>query len=154
MKITPKTQKEIDEMNVLPAGEYPFTISGATDKISKAGNEMIVLTLRVYKPDGNFILVTDYLMEKLAYKLRHCCEVCGLLNEYDGGVLLSEHFVGQEGTLKLKIDKDESGDYPDKNSVADYVVEKKGDAPKAKPPRKDAMDKALSGDGIEDDIPW
>lgn len=121
MKFQPKTEKEISEERLLPEGQYGFEVSTAEDKISKAGNEMLEVTLKVFKSDGGFILVTDYLMESIAYKLRHAADACGLLHEYDSGVLVADNFVGKTGELKLKIQKDKNGVYADKNVVADYI---------------------------------
>lgn len=127
MKFTPKTKEELS--NLLPDGTYPFQISGAQEKVSKSGNEMIELTVRVFKPDGEFVIMTDYIMEKVAYKLRHASEACGLLHEYESGILVDQNFIGKEGYLKLKTQKDPNGVYADKNVVSDYVVKKDGTAP-------------------------
>lgn len=146
MKFTPKSQKEIDEMKLLPEGEYPFQISGGEDTVSKAGNEMIKLLVRVFKADGNFVLVSDYLMEAMAYKLRHACEACGLLHEYESGVLLGTNFIGKTGHLKLKVKVDKEGKYADQNNIADYIVPKEGEAKKPLPVKQH--------DDLEDQIPF
>lgn len=145
MRFKPKTEKEIAEEKIIPEGVYGFQISNGEDKTSKAGNEMIELIVRVYKPDGNFILITDYLMEKISYKLRHAAEACGLLHEYESGVLVGDNFVGKTGELKLGI-KEASGDWPAKNVIKDYIVPKDGEKPKALP--------AKSDDGFGDEIPF
>lgn len=157
MRFQPKSEKEIQEEKLLPVGEYGFVISNALEKISKAGNEMIELTVRVYKPDGNFVLVRDYLMESMAFKLRHCAEACNLLENYEAGDLNADHFVGKEGFVKIKTQKgalkdknDPNGKrYDDQNAIADYIVNKKFTPP------KDNLNKVLDGDeDIEDAIPW
>jgi hypothetical protein len=114
---------------------------------------MIELTVRVFKPDGSFSLVTDYLLESMAYKLRHAAVACGLEKTYDAGTLKADDFIGKEGMLKLNIQKDKNGQYPDRNSVKDYIVPKEGDSKVVIP--KDALSKALDGnDGLEDEIPF
>jgi hypothetical protein len=145
MRFAPKSQKQIDEDRLLPEAEYPFQVSGGEDKVSKSGNEMIKLTVRVFKPDGNFILVDDYLLESIAYKLRHAAEACDLTPAYESGQLAGEMFIGKTGSLKLKIQKDKNAVYPDKNVIGDYVVPKAGVA-KAPLPKKD--------DFISDEIPF
>jgi len=150
MRFTPKSEKEIAESNLLPEGEYPFEISSGADKISKAGNEMIELWVRVYKPDGSFNQVADYLMESMAYKLRHAAEACGLLDKYEAGSIVGTDFVGKTGMLKLNITKDKAGQYPDKNGIKDYIVPKEGEAKVAIP--KDALQKTV--DPMADDIPF
>lgn len=147
MRYTPKSEKEIAEERLLPEGEYPYQISGAIEKTSKSGNDMIELTVRVFKPDGSFVLVTDYLLESLAYKLRHAAVACGLEKIYDAGTLTADNFIGKEGMLKLGIQKDKNGQYPDRNSVKDYIVPKDGEAKVVIP--KDSLTKIL-----EDEIPF
>lgn len=150
MRFTPKSEKEISEANLLPEGEYPFEISSGADKISKSGNEMIELWVRVYKPDGSFNQVPDYLLESMAYKLRHAAEACGLLDKYENGSILGTDFIGKTGMLKLAITKDKTGQYPDKNGIKDYIVPKEGEAKVAIP--KDALQKTV--DTMADDIPF
>ena len=146
MRFTPKTEKEIQEDNLLPEGNYSFEISGAEEKISKSGNEMIQLLIRVYKPDGKFNLINDYLLESMAHKLRHCCESCGILDKYDAGALLADDFIGKTGNLKLSIQKDKTGAYPDKNSIKDYIVGEKVFIPKS--PLQEALDEKDEDDTI------
>lgn len=152
MRFTAKTDKEIAEEKLIPEGEYSFEISGAVDKQSKAGNDMIELTVRVYKPDGNFFLLSDYLMEAMLYKVSHCAQACGLHDRYMSGELAADEFIGKTGTLKIGIQKDKNGQYPDKNVVKDYVVPKDGDAPVTIP--KGKIDKLLSKDNLDDEIPF
>jgi hypothetical protein len=120
MKFTPKSEKEIAEENLWPAGEYGFEVIEAADKTSKSGNEMIELKLKVTNDEGAFIFVNDYLLESLSYKLRHAADACGVLEQYETGSLVGNDFISATGTLKLKIQKDKTGQYADKNVVADY----------------------------------
>lgn len=149
MKFTPKTDAELKSAYLLPEGEYPFEISGAENAISKSGNDMIKMTVRVFKKDGNFNLVTDYLLASMEYKLRHACEACGLLGKYETGLLDAQDFVGKEGVLKLSIRKSEQ--YGDQNQVKDYIVQKNED--KKPLPKKDV--KGTVAEMLEgDDIPF
>jgi hypothetical protein len=126
MRFTPKTEEEIQQDSLLPAGTYDFRVIAAEDKQSSAGNDMIVLTLAVYRPDGNgFYQVTDYLLEKLAFKLRHFCEETGLINRYESGALEASDLVDREGRVQIKIDPERTDKatgkvYAPKNSVKDY----------------------------------
>lgn len=150
MKFTPKSDKELAEERLIPEGTYGFEISGGVDKVSKAGNEMIELTVRVFKPDGNFVLVTDYLMEAILYKVSHAAKACGLEDKYNAGNLHGEDFIGKTGELKLGIQKDKNGQYPDKNVVKDYIVPKDGE--EAKIPK--GSNKAAETGIDEDEIPF
>jgi hypothetical protein len=152
MRFTPKSDKELAEEKLAPEGEYGFEVSGAVDKQSKAGNDMIELTLRIYKPDGNFFLLSDYLMEAMLYKISHACRACGIYEKYESGNLVAEDFIGKTGRLKLGIQKDKTGQYPDRNAVKDYIVPKDGES---FTPPKDNLDKTLSkNDDMDDEIPF
>lgn len=152
MRFQPKSEKEIAEMNLWPAGEYGFEIVQSLNNISKSGNEMIELKVKVYNDDGGYKLITDFLLESLAYKLRHAAEVCGLLSQYEAGELDANDFIGKTGTVKLKIQKDKNGQYPDKNVIADYiadyVVEKAEGKIDPQAPVKSAAAE------LDDEIPW
>ena len=121
MKFTPKTEKEILEDNLWPVGIYNFEVLSAEDKTSKSGNEMIELSLLLFW-DERTRLVTDYLLESIAYKLRHAAVACGLESEYENGNLSAIDFVGRTGNLKLRVEKDKNGLYADKNAVQDYIA--------------------------------
>lgn len=124
MKFTPKTEKEIEEANLWGVGEYDFTITEGTDTQSKAGNDMIVLTVQVYNEQGGYKIITDFLLEAIEYKLRHAAEACGLLEQYETGFLEGLMFKGKSGRCKLGIEKDKTGQYADKNRITDYLVDK------------------------------
>lgn len=125
MRVTPRTEKEIAEMNLWPAGVYSFQIATATDEVSKSGNEMIKLALNVYSAEGTCKVIYDYLLDAIPHKLRHLCEACGLLDKYEQSTIYAQDFVDKTGDLKLVIQKDKTGQYPDKNAIADYVNTKK-----------------------------
>lgn len=148
MKFTPKSEQEIQSENLLAPGIYDFEILKAEDTISKAsGADMVKLQLHVFDADGQPRTVFDYLLESVAYKLRHAAEVCDLLGDYERGQLAAEDFVGKTGKCKIAVQKDKSGQFPDRNGVSDYIV----DAPRqsaAVHQRKPAMAH------MDDDIPF
>ncbi len=122
MRFTPKTEKEIQEANLIPVGIYPFEIVTAIDTQSNARNDMIKLGIKLWDIEGNERHVYDYLLEVMEYKLRHCAYACGLGDKYESGVLAAADFEGRTGSLKLGIKKDKTGQYPDQNNVSDYIV--------------------------------
>jgi hypothetical protein len=122
MKVTPKTEEQISQENLLPAGIYPFEIMEAIDQISKSNNEMIKLSIRIWDAEGGERFVYDYLLDSIAYKVRHCAYACELSEQYESGTLMASDFIGKTGSLKLGIRKDKSGQYPDQNQVNDYIV--------------------------------
>lgn len=122
MNFAPKTEKEIAEANLLEPGVYDYEVVYAQDKVSKSGNDMIELKLRIFSDRGER-LIHDYLLEAIAYKLRHFCESAGILSQYEAGSLIAEDCLGKAGKLKLGIQRDKTGAYPDKNTVQDYEVD-------------------------------
>lgn len=171
MKFEPKSESEIASDSLLAAGVYPFEVMVATDEISKAGNEMIKLKLCVYADDGDTAHIYDYLMEKVAYKLRHFADAAGMLISYDHGELTAAQCAGKSGYCKIVIDnKDPS--YLPKNVVKDYVANRENGSSKQERPGKpsqqprpqssqDARNKAsmaaqapVAPGGFDDDIPF
>lgn len=150
MKTTPKTEKEIYEARLLPKGWYPFTINDATEKTSRAGNEMIEVNVRVYRGEG-FSFVKDYLMDTEfgAGKLRHISETCGVLVEYESGNLNADDLKGKEGFCKIAIKVDKDGKFPDQNNIQDYAPEIPGKKEVAEAGAVKSGDEAS-----EDDIPF
>ena len=159
MRFTPKTEDELNP--VFEKGSYEFLVKNAEDAVSKnTGKDMIKLTIQVWHPDGRSILVNDYLMESVARKLWNFCFVGNLLSLYESGELTAHDCIGVGGVLKLRVEEDKTGQYPDKNAVSDYVVEKAKPEP-AKAAKGD-LNKALQEAGnarsmpepSDDDIPF
>lgn len=150
-----KTQKELDEENMLPEGEYPFEVFEAEEKISSKGNDMIALTVKVFKEDGQFNYVMDYLMEgAMQYKLLHACAACGLSEKYESGDVSARDFIGKTGMLKLGT-QEAKGEWPAKNNIKDYVVEKDDDEEAPVKKKKAAKKKTKATEDLdEDEIPF
>lgn len=120
MRINPKTEQECNAGLILPAGIYDFEVTKALDKTSKAGNEMIELQLAIYTDDGSMRYVRDWLMDSVAYKLRHFAYAVGLVSEYEAGNIEAIDCEGRSGKAKIVIKKDDQ--YGEQNRVADYIV--------------------------------
>lgn len=160
MRFTPKTADEIASDRLLAEGEYDFEVTQVVEAVSSKGNDMLKVFLKVYKPDGSFILVTDYLMESIMYKLLHFCEATGCQDLYHSGTIKGDdsgeviEFKGKQGRLKLGIQK--SADYPDKNTVKDYIADAGSKAARPAPKKtvKQASAAAQAPDDFEDSIPF
>ena len=124
MKFTPTTeeQQERRTFEPFPAGEYDFTVEAAEDTTSKAGNDMIKLTLHVYNTEGHKRVLFDYLLDSAAWKIKQFAASAGLLEKYDSGEIEAYEMVGKTGRLKLKIESSEQ--YGDQNKVAFYIAAK------------------------------
>jgi hypothetical protein len=150
MKFQPKTEKEIAEENLLPKGEYNYEVIAAEEKKSKSGNDMIAVKLRIFVGEDHGVTLTDYLMEAMARKLRNFCAQNGLLPQYESGTLRASDCEGKSGIAYVKIEKDKTGAYPDKNAIADYPVKRaaSADAGGGAPPTFD------SGPVDDGDVPF
>lgn len=120
MRFVPKTEKQLTEENLFPAGEYDFEIAAAQDTVSKtSGSDMIKVRLTVHF-DGKTRFVTDYLMESMGFKLRHFFYAIGLGDRYDSGDCTADSLVGRVGRVSLKIEEQDG--FMPKNAVKDYIV--------------------------------
>lgn len=155
MKFAPKTEDEIrkeqEKRGAWPPGVYDAEIVSAVEKLSKAGNDMIEMTLQVYHPDdGATRQVFDWLVEAMAFKLRHCCEAAGLADAYEAGSLEAWQLEGKSVKVKLGIDPKAE---IKRNRVVDYVVST--DAQHVRPaPARAATAASKPADPFGDDIPF
>jgi hypothetical protein len=106
-------------VDTLPPGDYDAVIKLATDKVSKAGNEMIELILTCYNPKGGKVDVWDWLLstDDFQPKVRRFCEAAGL--DYSRGALEARECEGKNVRVELQIVKDPK--YGAKNKVMDYL---------------------------------
>jgi hypothetical protein len=121
MRITPKSEEEIANSLLLPEAVYDFEVQSAIEKPSKNGNDMIEVKLNIYSEGERVAVITDYLLEAMAFKLRHFCDTTGTLADYNDGNLQADKMVGLSGKVLITIKKDSAGKYPDKNNVKDYI---------------------------------
>lgn len=155
MQFKAKTEKEINEENNIPNGDYPFEVLNAINDKSKKGNDMIVLTLRVFVGESSRQIM-DYLLESMPGKLFHFCSYTGLATQYNAGTLTAEDCLGKSGfctigTQKGKMKDDGSGEYwPDRSTVKDYIRNAGGVKPFViAPPKNENLDEDL-----DEDVPF
>jgi Protein of unknown function (DUF669) len=125
MRFDPQTDEQLATMDLMEEGIYPCEVVTASDKVSRSGNEMIELKLRVWDQRGRERLIFDYLLPQMAKKLKHFAVAAGLADKYEMGTISSEDCVGKQMSVEISIQAgkqkpDGSGDYPPKNSVKDY----------------------------------
>lgn len=132
MRVSPKSEAEL--VSCFPAGVYDAEVLKAEDKVSKtSGNDMIELKIKVYGFDDETLVITDYLLDKMPKKLRHFCDAAGLLPLYESGELQASDCQGASVKVRLKVERDPAGAYDDKNTVADYIVERVPTQPQIEP---------------------
>jgi len=121
MDFKPRSETEILESMLWPRGDYAFEIIAAKEKTSSKGKQMIEVHLRITDGKGRSRAVRDYLLPEMALKFKHALDACGLVREYRTGRLRDTDLIGKSGRLRLRIEKDRTKQYPDKNVVADYM---------------------------------
>lgn len=159
MKITPKTEAEIEaeaaKRGAWAPGVYDAEIMTAIEGVSAKGNDMITLTLTVYHPDdGAQRQMKDWLVDAMAFKVRHCCEAAGLLADYEAGDLDAWKLEGKPVKAKLGTEtyRTDDGRSGTRNKVVDYVPDRTN-APPRTPARAPATVGA-KGEDFDSDIPF
>ena len=68
---------------------------------------------------------------------------------------MADEMIGRTGRCKLNVQKDKTGQYPDKNGIADYLKSK---TPNAAPKPAAARQKMAAGAGmgadLDDEVPF
>lgn len=127
LQFEPKKEEELTAL--LKVGVGDFKVLKAESKKSKTGNPMIELILEVWDCEGNKSNIFDYLIlnghDLSLRKIRHFCYSVGLESSYEEGKLNASQCADKFGKLQIGIQKDKNGQYPDKNSVQDYIYIKK-----------------------------
>ena len=121
---TPRSEEELS--NLIPHKSVcNFQVISTDDKPSKTGNEMITLQLKVWDDKGREHILTDHLVfsDRALFKVKHFCESVGIAEQYNAGQLEAFHCQDKSGKAHIIIEKDASGQYPDKNKIKDYVPE-------------------------------
>lgn len=118
MRFTPKSDEELS--NVWNSDWYEGVIEEAEEKQSSKGTDMLVLGVRVYGHEGRTKKLPDYIVEAVAFKLKHLAEAASLSAQYESGELHASQLINKKVGVKLRIEIDKTGQYPDKNVIADY----------------------------------
>lgn len=125
MRLTPRSEADAQKASrraLLKAGMHDARIIEATEKPSKAGNDMIELVVVVPDGDGSQRTLRDWLTDSPlgALKLRHAADAVGALARYETGDMSAFDFPGHAVRVKIGIDKRRG--YPDANRIDDYAA--------------------------------
>jgi hypothetical protein len=142
MKFTPKSDEEL--LNLLPDGDYDFVVIKAEDTISKSGNEMIKLTLKVLDHQGNERQIFDYLLEAMAFKVKHFAQAVGLDNLYELGGYEASDCLHRTGRCTIGKEESQNG-YQPKNKLVDYIK---------RDPNEKIIDPQKDSELLNDEIPF
>lgn len=149
-----------DAIGCFPAGVYDATVEAAIETTSKkTGADMLVITFKVYSPNGREQALKDYVVNPTGlWRLKKLAKALGRMEEFDSGVFREEHYVG--GNLKLELEVEEDDQYGDKNRIKAWLPSTTAAAPASATTRTTVsvndVSKAL--DGVEpekdDDCPF
>ena len=155
MKFTPKSERELAEEGLIPDGTVcDFEVVEAEDAISKAGNEMIALRLKVWRPNGSTTTVRDWLVSNLQGKVFAFAKAVGMREAYDAGQFDAADLVGKCGTMKVGIEPEKDG-FPARNRAASYVAAEQASAPvRGAGPAPRRVPASVDGDEIPFAAEW
>ena len=122
----------------LPAGTYPAALAKAEEVVSKAGNDMIVLTFTVYR-DGSETTIKDYaVVPKTLYRLKRLAQALNCLPAFESGD--TDWIQKQIGsTLRVELEVESDVKYGDQNRIAAYLPSD-GTAPARRPVNQPSPD--------------
>lgn len=120
------SDEEMQNLTLAEEGIYDFQVNKASEEVSKAGNNQIKLTLKIWDKQGKERIIYDYLVgtTNWAFKIKHFCKSIGL--DYNCGSFEPWQCEGKSGKCEIVIksgDKKPDGTfYHSKNAVKDYVT--------------------------------
>jgi hypothetical protein len=111
----------ICDFEVLDEVTFGTKTTHTEDSVSAAGNDMIVLVLRVFHGDSEHgKVIIDYITAAMEFKLRHAIAACGL-EVKPNTAITAKDFIGKSGKAKIGIQKSKDERYGDKNIIVDYI---------------------------------
>jgi len=110
-----------DAVQVLPEGEYNAVLEKYEEKVSQKGNQMGVLTWKVFPDNSNATpLVTDYItLPMFTWKLKRLAQSLGKEEDFKAGTFQPGDYQGTSTRLFIEVQSNEG--YEDKNGVKTYV---------------------------------
>lgn len=121
-----KPMKDSELLDLIPDKTVcQLEVIGAVAHSAASGKKMIKLTMMAIA-HGNRKMIVDFFDPSSqevfpARKFKHACYCFGLQDMYESGRVSSSAFNGKKGSGIIGIQKDKGGEYPDKNSIRDYL---------------------------------
>lgn len=111
-----------------PEGDYAAVLELVEDKVSKAGNDMQVWTIRIYNDAGNERTIKEYVTASSAFKLRQLAGALGKNAEFKAGKFQADDHIGSGFTAGIIIEAG-GGEYDDQNKIGKYKSSGTTEAP-------------------------
>ena len=116
MKYDPKD----GDPDLLPEAWYDATLT-AVERVSKQGNDMMVVTARVYR-DGQPVDIDTYFVTGKKPSLNRLKKMCGILGlDFDAGEITPQMINGKACKVQVKTQRSEDPKWDDKNVVAYFA---------------------------------
>lgn len=123
-----------DASTLIQDGEYDGEIALAEETHSKAGSEMLKLTVRVWAGSGGPRTVFDYVVNPGGlWKLKQIASASGQMDKYEAGSMGAGDLNGVSVRVGVKTQKDKTGQFEDKNVIARYLAPAAGEGNHGKP---------------------
>lgn len=136
-----------------PPGEYDYEISSAEDTQSKAGNDMIHITLFIFNSEGHKRIVHDYLLDSAAWKIKQLAASCGMLAKFESGEIEAYELEGKTGRCRLRVESSEQ--YGSQNKIHAYIAAPGGTGYTGRSsPAPMGRGTTQAGDDLSDEIPF
>ncbi len=124
MQFEPKSREALAEGSLIPKGKYDCECVKAEETRSKKGNDMLVLSLKVWMEDGAVRYLTDYIVPNTDMglaRLLSWCDATGLFEQYQAGDLDAGMCQGKACLVSVNQQKDkQSGEL--RNNVREYKL--------------------------------
>ncbi len=129
MKYDPKDGDAV----LLPEQWFDATLT-AEERVSKQGNDMIVVTSLVYH-DALPVDIPTYFVTGNPSSLNRLKKLCAVLGiDFDAGEVTADMFSGKRCKAQVKIQKSKDPQWPDDKNVVAYFV-----AADSTPPEDDGI---------------
>lgn len=105
---TPLNDEELQRLratSVLQPGDYDFITLGAEEKQSRAGDMMVVVTLKVKRHDGKDFEMKDWLVysPSMLWKVKNYWECVGHPQQYYNPTVNVRDFYNKAGKVRTKL---------------------------------------------------
>ena len=106
---------------VIVEGEADFTIERVEEKVSKRGNDMFEIQLKVWDKNGTDGSVRDYIVSTAEWKIHQLCDAINEPSLYKSGEIKPDLLEGKSGRCAIILDKTDRGEYPKVKMYLSYV---------------------------------
>jgi hypothetical protein len=116
-----KFDPNLANADLLPEEWFDALIVNAYEKTAKSGNPCIVVSTKIY--GGAQPIIDRYYVTSTSggvSGLRKLCHAAGILEDFKSGELDPEKLKGRSVQALVKVQKDESGQWDDKNVCAQF----------------------------------